>query len=73
MIALYRSKMTKLTNIKGDIKMDWKKVLDDRVDELIKEGRGYVNEGIARKTVLNMLKSETTIGKKYWIKVSENI
>ena len=53
--------------------MDWKKVLDDKVKELIAEGKGYVNEGLAKKTVLKMLKSETIIGKKYWIKVSENI
>ena len=53
--------------------MNWKKVLDDRVKELIAEGKGYIDEGLSKKTVLNMLKSETIIGKKYWIKVSENI
>ncbi len=53
--------------------MDWKKVLNDRAKELVTEGKGYINEGLARETVLEMLKSETTIGKKYWIKVCESI
>jgi len=46
--------------------INWQEIAKNQTVKLITDGRNYLAEGIELKTVLNMLKNETTISFKHY-------
>ena len=49
--------------------MDLKKIVKNRIQELIEDGNLYLRNGLDMKTTLNLLKKETMISSKYFEQV----
>lgn len=45
----------------------------DRVNELVSQIKFYVANGIDKETAVQMVEKETSIGKKYWEMVLEQV
>jgi len=53
--------------------MNLQKIAEQRVQELIKEIKCYVSEGMKKETAINIAKNSTTLGTKYWEMVIKSV
>jgi hypothetical protein len=53
--------------------MNWTQWANDKVQELIDEINEYIDNGVCKKTAINIVKSQTSLSSKYWEMVLEGL
>ena len=53
--------------------MNWEQTAQNRKDEMIETIKYYIAEGISKDKAIEIVKSQTTIGKNLWNEVVEAI